>query len=96
MNNANLTCEHIRTALKSGAQLLDVRSPQEFAQGALPNAVNMPIQQLTQNVQSIDVTRPVLIYCVSGQRSEMAAQTLRQQGFKDVTNIGAHASYQTC
>lgn len=96
MNNLNIPCEQIRHAIKLGAQMIDVRTPQEYSQDALPNAINVPVQQLAANLCLIDADRPALLYCGSGQRSEMATQILQEQGFSNVMNIGAHVNYQTC
>ena len=76
--------------------MIDVRTPQEYSQDALPNAINVPVQQLAANLHLIDADRLALVYCGSGQRSEIAAQILQEQSFSKVMNIGAHANYQTC
>jgi len=62
MNNSNISCKQIRNVIEAGGQMIDVRSPQEYSQGALPNAANVPVQQLTNNLQLIDANRPILQY----------------------------------
>ena len=72
----------------AGAVLLDVRSPAEYAQGHLEGAANIPVQVLAQRVGELGASsKAVDVYCKMGQRSEMAAQILRQAGFKDVFNM---------
>lgn len=71
------------------AQLLDVRTPEEFAGGHLKNAVNSNVQggQFKQYIQTLDKTKPVFVYCMSGGRSSQAAQMLARQGFAQVYNL---------
>ncbi len=71
------------------AQLLDVRTPEEFAGGHLKNAKNSNIQsgQLKKDIQTLDKTKPVFVYCMSGGRSSQATEMLAKQGFKEVYNL---------
>jgi len=72
MNETISRCKQSRQMLAQGASLVDVRSPQEFGAGALPGAVNIPLQTLPENTHVIDRDKGVVLYCASGQRSEMA------------------------
>jgi rhodanese-related sulfurtransferase len=78
-----------RKLLSHGAVLIDVRSADEFARRALPGAVNLPLPELLDRVNSLEKTRPVIVYCQSGSRSAMAARVLRRVGFGAVFNLGA-------
>ena len=89
-------CDGLRQAMEDGAQLVDVRTPQEFAGGALPGAINMPVQQVAAARGVLDPERPVIVYCRSGQRSEMARMILASMGFPNVFNIGGYANYSHC
>ena len=72
-------------ALKGrGAQILDVRTPAEFAGGHPAGALNIPLDQLSQRLAQLDKARPVICCCASGARSGMAASLLRAQGFEAV------------
>ena len=67
------------------AQLVDVRTPEEFAENHLPGAINMDwkaeaFPEKSQN--QLDKDRPVMVYCRSGRRSAEAAATLDGMGFK--------------
>ncbi len=77
------------------AQLIDVRTPAEFAQGHLPGAVNLDWTGgvLSAKLGELDKTTPVLLYCASGRRSAEAAAHLRSKGFTDVADLagGIHA-----
>ena len=70
------------------AVLVDVRSPAEFASGHVQGAVNLPLDRLASDALAVlpDKSAPLVLYCISGARSEMAAQWLRQAGYTLVTN----------
>jgi rhodanese-related sulfurtransferase len=73
---------------REGAQLVDVRSPGEFAGGHAPGSVNIPLQELAQRAKELDPNRWVVVACASGTRSAMAARKLRGMGFNRVLNAG--------
>jgi len=76
------------TMNKAQAVLVDVRSPSEYATGHVQGAVNLPLDRLASDALAVlpDKAAPLVLYCVSGARSEMAAQWLRQMGYTQVTN----------
>lgn len=79
----------ISEKIKAGARVVDVRTPEEFADGAYPGAVNLPLAALTGRMSELEPKdRPVVLYCASGARSAQAARLLKQAGFADVTNAG--------
>jgi len=69
--------------------ILDVRTPQEFYSGFIPNAKLIPLRQLQQRVSEISAykDKPVLLYCRSGNRSTVAAQILIENGFTSLYNL---------
>lgn len=71
------------------AVLLDVRRPAEFAQGHLPNAVNVDVNgpDFAQRVAALDPARPTYLYCRSGARSAQAASLLAKAGIDKVHNL---------
>ena len=76
-------------ALKAaGAQIVDVRTPEEFAQGHVPGSLNIPLDQLQARLAEIDRDGPVLLCCASGGRSGMARQFLEREGFQQAVNAG--------
>lgn len=81
--------QRARGLVKSGATLLDVRTPQEHACGTLQGSVNIPVQELAQRLGEVDKSKPVVVYCAAGGRSAMAAQMLKQAGFEHVHDMGA-------
>jgi phage shock protein E len=89
-------CEFLKTKLDEGGQLIDVRTPFEFNQGALHGAVNMPIDRFQALMKKIDQKKPVLLYCRTGARSEMVKQYLEQLGYDQVHNIGGINQFSGC
>jgi rhodanese-related sulfurtransferase len=66
--------------------LLDVRTPGEFAAGHVPQAANLPVQELAARLDELDAyrARGVVTYCEAGPRAERAAALLRENGFTNV------------
>jgi thioredoxin len=71
------------------APLIDVRTPGEFSQSHLKNAVNYDIStnEFASQIASLDKSKPVLIYCLSGSRSTYAVSYMKSQGFKQVYEL---------
>ncbi|CAN0604473.1 unnamed protein product, partial [Ectocarpus sp. 12 AP-2014] len=70
-------------AVKAGALLIDVRSPEEFAGGHLPGAINIPHGDIVSGMQALEgnMTGPIVLYCRSGNRSGIAQTSLAQAGY---------------
>ena len=77
-----------------GAQLLDIRSADEYARGHIPGARNVPLQALRDFSQEVDRETPLYVYCQSGGRSLKAATVLRGVGYTSVTDLGGISRYQ--
>lgn len=75
------------------AQLVDVRSPEEFGRGAAPGAINIPLHLLPVHASQLDRERPVVVYCLSGGRSAQAKALLHRLGFESVHNVGSLQQY---
>ena len=67
--------------------LIDVRTPTEFANGNIPGAINMPVDELRTRLTEIPRDRQIVVYCQVGQRGYLATRILMQSGFS-VANIG--------
>ena len=75
--------------IKQGALVVDVRTEDEFMDGAFPGAVNIPLGELQQRFAELEPKDKVIVlYCASGARSAMAARILKGAGWKDVVNAG--------
>ncbi|MGO8771302.1 MBL fold metallo-hydrolase [Mycobacterium sp.] len=73
--------------LQPRLQLVDVRSPQEAAEGVIPGARQVPLAALTDSLAALDPAAPVVAYCAGGGRSMVAASVLRASGFTDVADV---------
>jgi phage shock protein E len=75
--------------LKSGAQIVDVRSPDEFAVGHAAGSRNIPLGDLQAGTEDLDPNRWIIVCCASGTRSGMARRWLLRHGFRQVLNAGS-------
>jgi NADPH-dependent 2,4-dienoyl-CoA reductase/sulfur reductase-like enzyme/rhodanese-related sulfurtransferase len=77
----------VRELVESNAFIVDVREKNEFAQGHLINAVNIPLSELRDRLDEIPKDRPVYLHCRSGQRSYNAVMALQNLGYDNVYNV---------
>ncbi len=79
--------------LREGALVVDVRTPQEYAEGHLPGAVNVPLGEIAEDIRrhAPDPKRVLLLHCVSGGRSGLAARRLRGLGYTQAHNLGSYS-----
>jgi phage shock protein E len=83
-----------RALIAAGATVLDVRTPDEFAQGHVPSAINIPVDALPGQLAEVgtlthgDHNAPVVVYCASGARAATAARALTSAGYTHVVNGG--------
>jgi rhodanese-related sulfurtransferase len=82
-----------RKLVAEGAQLVDVRSPSEFASDHIDGARNIPVDMLGTRLGELAKDKPVVLYCASGARSTRAAALLRAEGFEAVHNLGAMSAW---
>ena len=76
--------EEARERVAAGAQLLDVRADHEWDAGHIEGATHIDLPDLPAHIAEIDKDRPVVVYCRTGGRSEMAAAALRDSGYNAV------------
>jgi phage shock protein E len=81
-----------RKLVASGALLLDVRTPEEYASGHIAGATNLPVDDVRAKAGTLTKGNPVVVYCRSGHRSRMAAAALLQAGFQ-VYDLGAMSNW---
>ena len=77
----------VRGLVESGAYIVDVRTPGEFAAGHLKGAVNIPLGELRQRAGEIPKDRPVYLHCRTSQRSYNGIMALKGRGFENLYNI---------
>ncbi|MDO9623329.1 MAG: rhodanese-like domain-containing protein [Pseudomonas sp.] len=75
-----------------GAVLIDVRTAEEFAAGALPGASRIGHEQITGQITALvpDKNTPIVLYCRSGRRSAIAQDSLAQLGYRNLINAGSY------
>ncbi len=83
-----------RQLVAEGAQLLDVRTREEFASGHVDGAVNIPVQELETRIAELGTSgKPIVVYCHSGRRSAVAKQMLEAAGHAEVYDLGPMSSW---
>ncbi|KAG9228507.1 FAD-dependent pyridine nucleotide-disulfide oxidoreductase [Amylocarpus encephaloides] len=81
-----LHVEDLKLGADNNSQIVDVRSPAEFSRGHIPSAVNLNLNTLRDNIESLDRKRRVIVHCQVGYRGYLAYRILSQMGF-DVVNL---------
>jgi rhodanese-related sulfurtransferase len=87
---AQLLSAAFEQKMKEGAQVLDVRTAEEYKQSHIANALQadwLNQIQFKERIQHLDKTKPVLVYCASGVRSKQAMQWMSKEGFLEVYNL---------
>jgi rhodanese-related sulfurtransferase len=77
-----------RVTQLDGAQLVDVRTDEEWAAGRAPGALHVPLDALGTAAEQLDPERPVVFYCRVGERSAMAAEAFKASGWDAYTVEG--------
>jgi phage shock protein E len=80
---------NLQELISNGAVILDVRTKLEFQSGHLRNSINIPIDNLPQNIKKLNKNRPIITCCASGSRSASARRILKENGFEQVFNGGS-------
>jgi len=81
---------------KDKVLIIDVRSPEEYKAGHIPNAININIDEFEQRLSEIEDLKdfPIITYCNSGKKSGQAAEILVNNGFKNVTNAAGVKQFE--
>ncbi|WP_310502115.1 rhodanese-like domain-containing protein [Paenibacillus qinlingensis] len=79
----------MRAKLAAGESLhiLDVREPDEFANGHIPGATSIPLGELVNNLSQLQPDHTYYLVCRTGSRSDMACHTLAEHGFANIHNV---------
>lgn len=89
---ANISADTVlaRTQRKDASMLiLDVRTPEEYAQGHVPGAINVPYDKIDGRIEELLASKDkdVVLYCHSGGRAAIAAKTLKGRGFDRLLHL---------
>lgn len=75
--------------INGGAQLLDVRTEEEFTSGTIDGARNIPLQELHKTVDELDPDQHYITFCSHGVRSVKAMRMIKKKGCRNVDNGGS-------
>ena len=89
MDPSDINMEQMETLIKQGAIVIDVRSPQEFAEGHIPGAICIPEYNIQREIRNKvpNINSLKIVYCDSGVRSKNAQKRLQKIGYKQVYNL---------
>lgn len=70
-------------------QIIDVRSPQEYAEGNFPGSINIDFNgaDFKEKIATLDKKKPVYVYCLSGNRSKSAMDVFKEAGFEQIVGM---------
>jgi rhodanese-related sulfurtransferase len=80
--------------ISSGALILDVRTPGEYAGGHIQNSINIPLDELGASMHKLNKEQNIVVVCASGMRSTKAVKMLKNKGFQNCHNGGSWVNYQ--
>lgn len=84
----------LKEVIRKGGVILDVRTPGEFRNGHIKGSLNIPVQNLNNNLSKLRKDNPIVTCCASGMRSKAAKRILQSNGFPEVYNGGSWMSLQ--
>ena len=80
---------NLQELITNGATILDVRTKLEYQSGHIRKSINIPVDNLINNIKKLDKNKPIITCCASGARSASARRILKSNGFEQVYNGGA-------
>ena len=88
--NKNISAAEFKELMeRENAQLIDVRTPEEYSEGKIDEAINIDYysDDFKAKMSVLDKNKPVLLYCRSGARSGKSAEILEEMGFTEIYNL---------
>jgi len=82
-----LTAQEAKEKVEDGAQIIDVRTPGEYAGGHAPGAINIPHMSILAQKDKLATDKELVFICQVGQRSALACEFAAAAGFKDLYNV---------
>ena len=85
-----LACVYCGASLAADAVWIDVRTVEEYQEEHIPQAVNIPYDEIEAGVSAMDLKsdQTIYLYCGSGRRAGLALETLESLGYTEVKNLG--------
>jgi rhodanese-related sulfurtransferase len=85
----SITAQKTKQTTKNETFYVDVRTPAEFAQGSVKGAINIPLDQIENQLAKFKGQKNIVVFCRSGNRSSQAKVILEQNGFTNIKNGGS-------
>lgn len=85
-----IECNSMKEKIVEGAYLVDVRSGEEYKNGSIQFAINIPLDKINEIENTVsDKETPIIVFCQSGTRSAKAAEKLIDMGYLHVYDLGS-------
>lgn len=87
--STEINIQQVKKMVEQGAVVVDVRSPQEFEEGHLENAILLPEYEIKEKASNIlpDKLQTIIVYCSTGHRGQKAQKILQRFGYQKVYNL---------
>ena len=82
-----------KSLIDSGAQIVDIRTDVEYAAGHIPGSRHVPLAEIQSESADLDREKPLILYCRSGDRSEMPADAFAASGWDAHSIAGGLAAW---
>ncbi|WP_339723472.1 rhodanese-like domain-containing protein [uncultured Paraglaciecola sp.] len=88
-NVSNISQQELLAADLKNLVIVDVRTPEEFKEGHVPNAINVPLSEIVDNpaILSSSKEKSIVLYCRSGYRAGKAAEALHKDGYQNLSHL---------
>ena len=90
-----ITVDELATLMQDGAQLVDVREASEWNAGHAPQAVHIPVSQVSARMNRLKKDKDIVVVCRSGNRSRSITSMLRKQGYEAFSLSGGMRAWQS-
>ena len=89
MESFEINIDELKKKQKNGAKIIDVRSSQEYNEGHLPDAINIPYYEIKKSIDKLltDKSQEIVLYCQSGSRSKQAYKMLIKLNYNNVYSL---------
>lgn len=85
----SIEADEANALVSNGAVLVDVRSPEEFAEKSVDGSVNIPVSEIEKGLLSYDTDAVLIFYCASGARAQTALEKAKELGYTNVYTLGS-------
>lgn len=85
----NISSEEVYKMMKNeDVVIIDVREDFEYEGGHLENSINIPLDDLEKKINEIDKDKKIIVYCLSGNRAQIALEILAEKGYNNIYTFG--------